>query len=96
MAFLLLMTRIMSDVTATLLRGLQNTDNSLLIDVCFGVSFLNVTAMPKHVGFKNYKEYAFVGVTEDFSIHVSMDFRNMWVKFIAQKTERISKKKRVS
>jgi len=35
MAFLLLMTRIMSEITALLLRGLQYIVNSLLIDVCF-------------------------------------------------------------
>jgi len=35
MAFLLLMTRIMSDITASLLRGLQYTVNSLLIDIRF-------------------------------------------------------------
>jgi hypothetical protein len=46
-------------------------------------------AMLKHVGAKNYKQY---GVTEDFSIHVSTNFRNIWVKFVTQKTERISKK----
>jgi len=48
--------------------------------------------MPKHAGAKNKKEYAFVGVTEDFGIHVSTNFRNVWVKLIAQNAEIISKK----
>jgi len=51
-----------------------------------------MTAMPKHAGAKNWRKYAFVGFTGDFRIHVSSNFRDMWVKFITQKTERISKK----